>query len=87
LTIRTWTENGYLAVEVADRGQGIAPEELPHVFEKFYRGRGVRTGGSGLGLAIVKRVVDDHRGTVEMSSVLGEGTAVRLVLPREVEDA
>jgi two-component system phosphate regulon sensor histidine kinase PhoR len=87
LTIRTWAENGHLAVEVADRGQGIAPEELPHVFEKFYRGRGVRTGGSGLGLAIVKRVVDDHRGTVEMSSVLGEGTIVRLVLPREVEDA
>jgi signal transduction histidine kinase len=65
----------------------VAPADLPHVFEKFYRGRGVPAGGSGLGLAIVKRVVDDHGGTVEMRSVLGQGTAVRLVLPRGIEDA
>jgi two-component system phosphate regulon sensor histidine kinase PhoR len=51
------------------------------VFDKFYRGRAVRTGGSGLGLAIVKRVVLEHHGSIEIASVVGEGTTLSLVLP------
>jgi two-component system phosphate regulon sensor histidine kinase PhoR len=75
------SRNGTMHVEVADRGVGIATDELPRVFEKFYRGRSVKAGGSGLGLAIVKRIIEENRGTVEIASVPGEGTQVRLTLP------
>ena len=68
-------------MEIADRGIGIAVDEIPRVFEKFYRGRSIKTGGSGLGLAIVKRIIEENRGTVEIASVPGEGTQVRLTLP------
>jgi signal transduction histidine kinase len=60
---------------------GIPADDVPRVFDKFYRGRAVRAGGSGLGLAIVKRVVHEHNGGVEIASVVGEGTTLRLVLP------
>ena len=62
---------------VADSGSGIAPEDLPHVFERFYRGRSMvkyEVPGTGLGLAIVKEIVDLHRGQIEVESRPGEGT-------------
>ena len=49
-------------VEIADHGEGIPADDLPHVFEKFYRRKGMRHRGAGLGLAIVRRIVDDHQG-------------------------
>jgi len=70
-----------IRIEVADRGVGIPAEDVLRVFDKFYRGRAVRTGGSGLGLAIVKRVMQEHNGHVEIASVVGEGTTLSLVLP------
>jgi two-component system phosphate regulon sensor histidine kinase PhoR len=71
-------------VSVIDRGDGIAPEHLPRLTERFYRvdtGRSRSMGGTGLGLAIVKHIVERHRGRLEISSRLGEGTHVSFTLP------
>ena len=68
-------------VEVCDRGEGIPPEDLPHVFEKFYRRKGTRQRGTGLGLAIVRRIVEDHGGRVALTSQAGQGTTVTVSLP------
>jgi signal transduction histidine kinase len=68
------------AVAVHDDGPGIPPEDLPHVFERFWKGR---SGGTGLGLAIVKGIVDAHAGRVRVESRLGEGTTFSFTLPRD----
>ena len=69
-------------VTVRDRGPGIAEEDLPHVFDRFYRSPAARgTPGSGLGLAIVRQVVESHGGTVSVGSADGGGTVVRLAFP------
>jgi two-component system sensor histidine kinase MprB len=69
-------------VTVRDRGPGIAEEDLPHVFDRFYRSPAARgTPGSGLGLAIVQQVVEAHGGTVSVGSADGGGTVVRLAFP------
>ncbi|MGD0198869.1 MAG: HAMP domain-containing sensor histidine kinase [Solirubrobacteraceae bacterium] len=72
--------DGELAIR--DHGPGIDPEELPHVFDRFFRGAGSRAlPGSGLGLAIVRQVVERHSGTVSASAAPGGGTVVRLRMP------
>lgn len=74
-------------VEVRDDGRGIAPEHLPHVFERFYRADASRTsasGGLGLGLAIVQSIATLHGGRVEFESELGRGTCARILLPRKM---
>jgi two-component system phosphate regulon sensor histidine kinase PhoR len=74
-----------LRVSVVDRGDGIAPEHLPRLTERFYRvdpSRSRAMGGTGLGLAIVKHIVGRHRGRLDIRSRLGEGTEVRVYLPR-----
>lgn len=69
-------------VTVRDHGPGIAPQDLPHVFDRFYRAPSARgLPGSGLGLAIVKHVADDHRGTVGAEPAPGGGTLLRFALP------
>jgi len=71
-------------VEVADTGEGIAPEDLPHIFDQFFRGeksRSRETGGAGLGLAIAKRIVEAHHGRIWVESQVGQGTRFRFVLP------
>ena len=78
------SENGEATVVVADNGSGIPSQELPRIFERFYRvdeGRSRSTGGTGLGLAIVKQVADLHDGRVEVESRLGRGSTFRLKLP------
>ncbi len=70
---------------VCDQGEGIAAEHLPRLTERFYRVDSVRSrtmGGTGLGLAIVKHIVERHRGQLEISSTLGEGTCISLTLPQ-----
>ena len=70
--------------EVRDSGEGIAPEDLPHVFERFYRGEKSRsrgTGGAGLGLAIAKGIVEAHGGRIWIESAPGQGTKVCFTLP------
>jgi signal transduction histidine kinase len=70
------------AVSVRDHGPGIPEEDVPHVFDRFYRSAKARSmPGSGLGLAIVKRVVDEHGGTATVARAGGGGTVVRLALP------
>jgi two-component system phosphate regulon sensor histidine kinase PhoR len=74
----------YLEVRVSDTGVGIAAEEVPKIFDKFYRSKHPKTRqviGTGLGLAIVKGVVEAHRGSVQVESELGVGTTFRILLP------
>lgn len=71
-------------ISVEDEGEGIAPEHLPRLTERFYRvetGRSRSIGGTGLGLAIVKHIVERHRGRLDFSSHQGEGTKVSFTLP------
>jgi signal transduction histidine kinase len=72
-----------LIIEVCDTGLGILPENLSHLFEKFYRAPGVeyQVSGTGLGLAISKRIVDAHRGRIEVESHVGKGTTFTVTLP------
>lgn len=82
IELRTCTENGMSVIEVSDNGPGIAPAERQRVFDRFYRALGTKTSGTGLGLAIVKRIVDIHRGTIEIRDGLdGRGTTFRLAFP------
>jgi len=74
-------------LEVRDHGPGIAPEDLPRVFDRFYRAPSARAmPGSGLGLAIVHQVVTEHGGTVEVEAAAGGGTRVVICLPTVEED-
>ncbi|HTV11467.1 MAG TPA: HAMP domain-containing sensor histidine kinase [Acidimicrobiales bacterium] len=74
--------NGAWHLTVTDQGPGIAPEDLPHIFDRFYRAPSARSmPGSGLGLAIVKRVVSSHSGTVHIGPRPGGGTRVDIILP------
>jgi two-component system sensor histidine kinase BaeS len=66
-------------ITVTDSGEGISPELLPHIFERFVKGAG--SSGSGLGLAIVHDIVSAHGGRLEVESKAGEGTRIRLILP------
>jgi PAS domain S-box-containing protein len=68
-------------VEVADRGHGIAPADLPHVFERYYRGAGSGSEGTGLGLYIARALVEAHGGTIRVESTLGEGSLFTFTLP------
>ena len=85
----TQIDSRYAQLSVTDRGAGIAKEHLPHLTRRFYRtdpGRSRSSGGTGLGLAIVKHAVERHRGRLDISSVLGQGTRVSVRLPlREVK--
>jgi signal transduction histidine kinase len=77
-------------VTVTDTGIGIPPDELPHVFERFYRGTAAmdeRDGGSGLGLAIVKSIVDMHGGRITIQTAPGAGTQVMVTLPRQMTNS
>ena len=77
---------GGARIEVVDTGVGVDPAELPHIFERFYRGsraNEARGSGSGLGLAIVRSIVDMHGGTVEVESRIGSGSRFTVTLPRD----
>jgi len=73
--------SGRVIATVKDRGIGILPEDMPHIFERFFRGRNAGLGGSGLGLAIARDIVDAHRGRISVESMPGEGTSVTVTLP------
>jgi two-component system phosphate regulon sensor histidine kinase PhoR len=77
-------QNDHARITVIDRGEGIAQEHLPHLTRRFYRtdpGRSRASGGTGLGLAIVKHIVERHRGRLDITSEIGEGTRVTVRLP------
>jgi two-component system sensor histidine kinase BaeS len=84
ITVRVWAEGGRALLSVSDTGTGIAPEHLPHLFDRFWRADSARSrtgGGSGLGLAIVKQIVTDHGGTVSVVSRPGHGSTFTVSLP------
>jgi two-component system, OmpR family, sensor kinase len=83
VTVRTMEEDDTVAVEVSDTGVGISEEQLPHVFERFYRADEARSmEGSGLGLAIARQIAEDHGGSIEVRSQLGEGSTFTIRIPR-----
>jgi signal transduction histidine kinase len=81
LAISASATRAAVSLRIADWGQGIPSDEVPHVFEKFFRGRNVSSGGSGLGLAIVQRVMKDHRGEIRLHNNNGSGTIAEILLP------
>lgn len=82
IEIRGFEDGAYLAIEVADTGQGIPQDEIAHIGEELYRGRGARgIPGNGLGLALVNSIVNLHGGRMSLRSREGQGTVVTLRLP------
>jgi signal transduction histidine kinase len=72
-------------IQVKDTGEGIAPEDLPHIWERFYQAESARNGansGAGLGLALVKELIEAMNGSVEVESVVDEGSCFTIRLPR-----
>lgn len=87
ITVSAQREETLLKVSVNDTGIGISAEDLPHIFERFYRADRSRTGatgGSGLGLSIVKAIIVAHRGSISAESTPGQGTCVVFTLPLAV---
>jgi len=81
IIIRTGNPNtDTISLEIIDNGIGIAPEDIPHVFEPFFSTKD-KTSGIGLGLAIVHGIIQNHNGKIEVSSQMGKGTTVRILLP------
>ena len=82
VTVSLTTEQGQATLEIADTGPGIPAAELPHIFERLWRGR-VAQGipGSGIGLALVREIVTKHGGTVQATSSPGTGTRLTIRLP------
>jgi signal transduction histidine kinase len=84
--VKTGQEAGTLLVSVKDSGVGIGPEDLPHIFEGFYRGQsGKAFAGHGIGLAVSRQIVDAHDGFINVDSEMGKGTTfvVGLPVPKE----
>lgn len=75
-------DDTHVSFSVRDRGPGIPADQLPHIFERFYRGQASRTGrGAGLGLAIAKELVEAQGGTIAVASALGQGSVFTVTLP------
>jgi signal transduction histidine kinase len=84
ITIRTRIEDEHATLSIIDTGEGISPENLPHIFDRFYRAddsRSRKTGGAGLGLAISKSIAESHSAQLIASSTLGKGTAFTFRMP------
>ena len=84
IELRTTTDQETVSIAVQDQGIGMKPDQVAHIFDKFYRAEGLnlRITGLGLGMTIVKQIVEDHGGEVEVASCPGKGTTVTVRLPR-----
>jgi two-component system heavy metal sensor histidine kinase CusS len=87
VTVDLRDDSGKSCVTVQDNGSGVPAKDLPHLFDRFYRGENSRNSGTGLGLSIVKSIMLLHGGTIEISSELGKGTTVTLRFPAEQGDS
>jgi len=79
MSVRCATEGAHIVVSVRDTGAGIPPDELPYIFDRFYKSRDSH--GTGLGLAIAKNLVGAHGGEISAQSSVGQGTTIRFTLP------
>lgn len=84
LSIDTWFDQDAIHIRLSDNGCGIPKDVLPHIFDPFYTTKEAGK-GTGLGLAIVAQVVEDHHGSIQVTSTPGGGTAFTISLPRVVE--
>ena len=89
LTVRVEALEGHAAVRVEDHGNGIAPDALPHVFDRFYRAPGSASSarGFGVGLYVCKQLIEAHGGAIDVQSKVGEGTTFSFTLPRASQDS
>ncbi len=84
ITLGAWVDSPWLVAWIRDTGTGINPQDLPYIFERFYRvdrSRNAARGGSGLGLAIIKAVIVAHGGVTWAQSAPGQGTTIFFALP------
>ena len=89
IKIDVYEEMEFVHIIIADNGRGISKENLPHIFERFYRAdssRNTKQGGSGIGLAIVKKIIEDHNGVIWAESEENVGTTIHLKLRKDVEN-
>lgn len=85
ITVRAFRDQAHVHIEVEDRGIGIAPAQLPRVFDEFYRVdqklNSKRQSGVGLGLTLVQHIIQAHQGTISVRSAVGKGSTFRISLP------
>lgn len=84
ITLRSAAAGASVSIEVQDTGMGIAPDEIPHIFEHFYKTDKARTtniSGTGLGLTIAQRIIELHHGSIQVESAVGRGSLFRIHLP------
>ncbi|RMI15536.1 MAG: PAS domain-containing protein [Calditrichaeota bacterium] len=81
ISISITTEDNEIVAQITDTGRGIAPEDLPHIFEKFYRPQQNSPHGVGLGLSLVKNIVEKHHGSITVTSTPGQGTTFTMRFP------
>lgn len=88
ITVNTGKENGYIFINVTDKGIGIPEEQLNNIFLPYFRVTGIssKIKGTGLGLSIVKHVMDTHKGKIKISSTPGDGTSITLLFPLNTEE-
>ena len=88
VTVRVRETNGWAALEISDTGAGIPEDQLPLIFERFYRADKARaSSGAGLGLSIARQIADAHGGKIEVESKPGEGSTFTLLLPNKHPNA
>ncbi|ASS75077.1 histidine kinase [Tumebacillus algifaecis] len=86
ITLSLAREDSFLRIGVQDTGEGIPPDDLPYIWDRFYKVDKARTrskGGTGIGLAITYNIVKSHHGDIVVDSVIGQGTAFNVLLPRD----
>lgn len=85
INIRIKDQKDYVHFEIEDNGRGVAPSDLPYIFERFYRtdtSRNTKKGGSGIGLSIVRKIIEAHGGTIWAFSTLGTGLSIHFILKK-----